>query len=140
MGTKSTAVIVGGCILLLLIFIYLLYVNEQIDKNNAAVLEKITSHKEVTLPRMSNLDKLMIESVVEEYYKKREMNKSHYTKIWSSLKTGIVRGGLGSAIMGNDAPTVLATSAVYGALSGIFKAYDLSTDNTKTFVNKYKQT
>ena len=57
---------IGLCIILFLIFSYLLYVNMLQDVEDEKTLGKIVCHKEVQLPEIRIVDKLIIESVIYE--------------------------------------------------------------------------
>jgi hypothetical protein len=117
---------VGLIVALLLVFIFLLYANIMQDVQNKKKLNEIVCHKEVNLPNIRVVDKLIIESVIEEYWKKRSMNKSNCVKIWNDMKFGFVRGALGGAIIGRDWEGTMSGAVVFSAISGLSKAYTLN--------------
>lgn len=117
---------VGLSVVLFFIFIFLLYKNLIQDAQDGKALDKILCHKEVDLPNIRGVDKLVIESVIEEYWKKRSMNKSNCAKIWNDMRTGFVRGALGGAIVGGDWGGSASGAIVFSAISGLSKAYHLA--------------
>jgi hypothetical protein len=117
---------VGLIVALFLVFIFLLYLNIIQDMQNKKKLNKILCHKEVNLPKIRDVDKLIIESVVEKYWKKRSMNKSNCVKIWNDMKFGFVRGALGGAIIGRDWGGTVSGAVVFSAISGLSKAFSLN--------------
>lgn len=116
---------IGVCVVLLCIFIYLLHINIISDTRNKKKLNKILSHKEIVLPEISVQEKLLVESIIEDYWKKRSMNKSNYAKIMTDVKSGISRGVIAGAIVGGGVNGAIAGAIVYGTISGISKAYTL---------------
>jgi hypothetical protein len=102
-----------------------LYTNILQDIQDEKNLDKIVCHKEVDLPKIKGVDKLVIESVVEEYWKKRSMNKSNCAKIWNDIRTGFVRGALGGAIVGGGWEGSASGAIVFGTMSGLSRAYHL---------------
>lgn len=118
----------GLFIALFMAFIYLVYVNITIDTDNSQKLDNIVCHKEIehALPKIKDVDKLIIESVISEYWRKRNMNKSNCAKIWKEVKSGIVRGALGGAIVGSGLSGAASGAVVFGTLGGLSKAYALS--------------
>lgn len=117
---------IGLSVVLFFIFLFLLYANIMKDIEDEKTLDKILCHKEVDLPKIREVDKLIIESVIEEYWRKRSMNKSKCAKIWGDVKAGIVRGALGGAIMGGGWGGAASGAIVFGTMSGLSKAYHLT--------------
>lgn len=130
---------IGFSVALLFIFIFLLYLNIVKDLQDKKTLDDIICHKEVDLPNIRNMDKLVIESVIEEYWKKRSMNKSNCAKIWNDIRTGFMRGALGGVIVGKGYAGVVSGAFVFGALSGLSRSYHL-TYGKSSFMMDYKHT
>lgn len=125
MTTGLERINIGISIALFVIFLYLLYTNNNIDKKNVMDLDMTVCHKEVILPKIRDIDRLVIESVFSEYWQKRSMNKSNCSKIWSDVKSGVISGALSGAIIGSGASSVIAGGLVGGVISGTMKAYGL---------------
>jgi hypothetical protein len=125
MGNKLKRVNISIMVVMLVLFIFLLYCNITQDAQDATELNGIVCHKEITLPKIKNVDRLMIESVTEEYLRKRSINKSNCAKIWSEIKTGIFRGALGGAIVGGGWDGAASGAIVFGSMAGLFRSYDL---------------
>lgn len=119
---------VSICTVLFIVFIYLLYMNLTIDSTNTRKLDNIICHKEVLhkLPKIKDVDKLVIESVIEDYWRKRSMNKSNCGKIWNEIKGGVLRGIIGGVIVGGGMSGAISGAIVFGSMSGLMKAYNLS--------------
>ena len=130
---------IGLSVVLLFIFIYLLYANIIQDIQDKKILDEIVCHKEVDLPKIRGVDKLIIESVVEEYWKKRSMNKSNCAKIWNDVKTGVVRGALGGAIVGGGWSGAASGAIVFGTMSGLSRSYHLKYGKS-SFLRDHKHT
>jgi len=113
------------CLVLLLIFIYTSYENYQEDSRNRIKLKSIISHKNVELPKIEQTDRLIIESVIEDYWRKRSLNKSNCKKIINSILDGMFRGAMGGLILGRDVKGAANGAIVFGAISGVFKAYNI---------------
>jgi hypothetical protein len=127
------------CIVLFFIFMFLLYKNTVRDIEDSKNLGTILCHKEVKLPHINTIDKLIIESVIEDYWKKRSMNKSNCYIIWDDIKHGFVRGALGGAIIGGSISGAASGAIVFGSISGLFKAYNLTYSQQK-YLMDYKHT
>ena len=138
-GNDLEKINVGLSVVLFFIFLFLLYANIMKDIEDKEILDKIVCHKEVDLPKIRGVDKLIIESVIEEYWRKRSMNKSNCAKIWGDVKTGIVRGALGGAIVGGGWSGAASGALVFGTMSGLSKAYNL-TYGKSHFLREYKHT
>lgn len=130
---------VGLSVALFFVFIFLLHANIVQDLDDEKTLDKIVCHKEVDLPKIRGVDKLVIESVIAEYWKKRSMNKSNCAKIWNEMRTGFVRGALGGAIVGEGWGGAASGAIVFGTMSGLFKAYNL-TYGKASFLRDHKHT
>jgi hypothetical protein len=130
---------VGLSVALFFVFIFLLYANIIQDAQDKKTLDEIVCHKEVDLPKIRDVDKLVIESVVEEYWQKRSRNKSNCAKIWNDMSTGFVRGALGGAIVGGDWGGVASGAIVFSTLSGLSSAYHL-TYGKSSFLRDNKHT
>jgi hypothetical protein len=128
---------IGLNIVLSIIFLYLLYVNIQQDISDTKELDGILCHKEIELPKIKIIDKLMIESVIENYGKNKSRNKSNSAKIWTEIKSGFTRGALGGAIVSSDLGVIFSGALVFGSMSGLFKAYNLIYGST--LVLRYKK-
>lgn len=126
-------------IIILILFIFIFYENYQCDKYNKKELKKIISHKNVELPEISNTERLITESIIENYWKKRSLNKSNSMKIWNSIKSGAFRGAMGGLILGNTTESALQGALVFGTLSGLFKGYNMMYESTIFMLND-KQT
>jgi hypothetical protein len=130
---------VGLSVALFFVFIFLLHANIIQDAQDEKKLDKIVCHKEVDLPKIRGMDKLVIESVIEEYWKKRSMNKSNCAKIWNDMRTGFVRGALGGAIVGGGWGGSASGAIVFSTLSGLSRAYNL-TYGKSSFLRDNKHT
>ena len=139
MSAQSRPLNFGVMVALTLIFLVLLYKNMEIDKKNDAHLGQMVCHKEVKLPSIHDTDVLIIESVIEKYWKKCNMNKSNTAKIWGDIKMGAARGVLGGAIVGSGPVGALTSAVVFGTLSGVSRAYSL-TYGSMSFLNVKKHT
>jgi hypothetical protein len=139
MGKKIKQLNVSVSILLIIIFIFLLYMNIQQDIEDAKVLSTITCHKEVDVPKIKEIDSLVIESIIEKYNKKKAMNISNSESILSDIKIGAVRGVLGGAIMGSGLEGMVISAITFGSLSGLSKAYELKYGHSAV-LNDYKHT
>jgi len=128
-------------IVLFIVFIYLLCLNSEIDKSNDIELNNIVCHKEVekTLPVISNTDRLMLESVISEYWKKRKMNKSNMSKIFNSIENGAMRGVLGGAVLGGGIYGAVTSGIVFGTMGGLLTSYNLTYGKT-VYLNNIKHT
>jgi hypothetical protein len=115
---------IGLGIALFLIFIYLVQCNITQDIMDEKKLDTIVCHKDVELPPMKDIDKLAIESIIEDYWKKRSMNKSNCAKIWGDMKMGIIRGVLGGILIGGGIDGAISGAIMLGGMSGLFRAYN----------------
>lgn len=138
-GTDLSNINVGMSIVLFFIFMFLLHANIMKDIEYARKLDKIVCHKEVDIPKIRGVDKLVIESVIEEYWKKRSMNKSKCSRIWRDLKTGFIRGALSGFITGGGVSGAASGAVVFGMLSGLTQAYH-STYSKPSYLNSNKHT
>jgi hypothetical protein len=139
-GIRGTGKINTGLgIILILIFIYLVQYNIKQDMMDKKELDTIVCHKDVQLPPMKDIDKLAIESIIEDYWKKRSMNKSNCAKIWGEMKTGITRGALGGILIGGGLDGAISGAIMLGGMSGLFRAYNL-TYGKSPFLNPGKHT
>ncbi len=116
----------GFLLITLFVFIFLLQKNWEIDKKNTQELEKMTCHKEVNLPQVSEKNILIVESIIEQYWKKRSMNKSNTSKIWGDVKMGVTRGILGGVLIGGTPASIGTSAFIFGTLSGVLRAYGLA--------------
>jgi hypothetical protein len=139
MGSSFKQFNISACIILFFIFIYLLHGNDAYDNMDKKQLNTIICHKEVDLPDIDITDRLVIESVIEKYNKKRAMNKSNRARILESIKSGIIRGVIGGAIVGKGFEGAASGAVVFGAISGISTAYSLIYDRS-SFLNEKKHT
>lgn len=121
------------CVILLILFMYLIHLNASIDNCKLAKLDNIVYHKNFDLPKIKPSERLVIESVIEDYLKKRKMNKSNCSKIWNNVKNGAMRGALGGAIVGSGISGAAAGAVIFGAIGGLNKAYNL-TNNTSFYL------
>tara|TARA_Y100000389_G_C17244324_1_gene404794 strand:- start:85 stop:504 length:420 start_codon:yes stop_codon:yes gene_type:complete len=124
MGDRLKDINVTLIVVLIIIFIYLLSVNFSIDRKNRKELNNIVSHKEIILPNTGEIERLKIENIIDNYHKKKSMNKSKYSSVLSEIKKGAVRGALGGALLGGDLESTVISSIIYGMISGVFKAYN----------------
>jgi hypothetical protein len=138
-GGKINQLNTGVIILLIIIFVFLLYKNIKQDIDDEERLSNIICHKEVNVPKIKEIDILVIESIIEEYNKKKAMNISNYASIWSDTKKGIFRGVLGGVIIGGGMEGIIISAITFGTLSGFSKAYDLKYGYT-VVLNDYKHT
>ena len=129
----------GLFVAILIMFIFISYKNYNLDINNRNELQKIISHKNVELPKMQETERLMIESVIENYWKKRTLNKSNSRKIWNSIKSGAFRGAMGGLVLGNTTTSALQGAIVFGTISGLFRGYNIMYEDS-VFMLKDKQT
>jgi hypothetical protein len=106
-------------------FAYLIGCNRQIDIDNYARLKGQISHKEVIVPEISFEERIKIESVMADYKRKKNMNKSNVDRIMLGVRDGIVRGALGGAFMGKSVTGSFMGAVVFGAMGGIMKANGL---------------
>ena len=112
-----------------MVLMYLVYVNTLIDGHNFINLSTTISHNEIDkkfLPKVKDIDRLTIESVVSEYMIKKDMNVSNSSKIWTEVKSGVVKGALAGSVIGGGAQGAITSAVVYGTLGGMMKAYTLS--------------
>lgn len=138
---KEKAINIVPFIILIIIFIYLLCLNLEIDKSNDIKLNNIVCHKEVerTLPVISETERLVIESVISDYWKKRKMNKSNMSKIINSIENGAMRGALGGIILGGGIYGAATSGLVFGTMGGLLTSYNLTYGSTK-YLNNIKHT
>lgn len=139
MGNSLEGVNVKLTVVLIIIFIYLLGVNFSIDRRNSKELSNIVSHKEIKLPEAGEIERLKVENIIDNYYKKKSMNKSKSASVLSEVKKGALRGALGGALLGGDLESTIISSIVYGMISGVFKAYNQAYPSTD-FINGNKPT
>ncbi len=130
---------IGFLVVIVCIFIYLLHSNILQDISDNNTLDSIQCHKEVDIPEIKNMDKLVVESIIEEYLKKRAMNKSNYDRIWGDVISGGVKGALSGAIIGGTLISAIEGVIVYGTISGTHKAYTLLYGKDK-FLSPHKHT
>lgn len=123
MGDKDINVTVA--LVLFIVFLYLMQKNMECDERNKAALKAMPCHKEVDIV-VDDDERLKIESVIEDYWKKRAMNKSKCSKVMNSIQTGMIRGALGGAIVGGGMHGAVSGAVVFGSMSGIMKAYNLA--------------
>jgi hypothetical protein len=116
--------VVSFMVLILLCFVY---VHKLIDNSNKLQLQQEVCHKEVKsqLPSVDDSQTLAIENIVENYIKKRSMNKSNISKIWNGMMYGAIFGLASSAIVSPKMPDILASSIVSGIIGGINISYRL---------------
>ena len=133
---------------MLIILMYLTVLNTEIDEQNRKELENEPSHKEIPIEPPTLEEKLKMESVIEQYIKNRNKNKSNCAKmkeeVSSSLFRGIVAGVLlsGGLTDGNVNKIVSGAAAggvVFGTLGGIISGYNLSSRSMK-YVAPHKHT
>ena len=124
-----------------IIIIYLYICNMSIDNNSKRELSNTVCHKEVKdrLPEIDKTDRLIIESVIYDYQKKRSMNKSNCSRIIDSIKKGAFRGAIGGAIVGNGINGSLTGALVFGTINGLMRSYELS-HNKNIFLMNTKDT
>ncbi len=127
------------CLVLVIIFLYLVYCNFIEDTNDKKTLSNIICHKEVKLPDIDEEDRLVMESVIEDYWKKRSMNKSNCSKILGEIKGGAIRGALGGALVGEGLTGAVSGAIVFGLMSGVLKAYNLKYGQ-RSFLHEDKHT
>lgn len=135
MTNKTGGIDIGICIVLMFIFMHLMQLNIVLDRENVHELNNIPSHKEIQLPVISTTSRLVIESVISDYNKKRNMNKSNCAKIMSNIRTGAIRGAIGGAIMGGGLQGALSSAFVFGSLGGIMNAYNLAYSERSYLLN-----
>lgn len=116
---------IGVCICLFIVFLSLLYFNYLKDLDDEKILDNIVCHKEVDIPNIEIQEKLIIESIIEDYNKKKVMNVSNCAKIIRDVKSGISKGVLSGIIVGGGLVGAAVGAIVYGSISGIFTAYNM---------------
>jgi hypothetical protein len=126
-------------VILVIVLIYLVYINHLQDIIDVKNLNNIKCHKEMALPRINRCDKLVIESVIEDYWKKRSMNKSNVSRIINNIRVGVMRGFISGVIIGNSFESITVGALVFGLVSGISTAHNLS-QKTSLFMLKNKPT
>lgn len=124
---------------LICIMVVLIYMNIQQDILDEKTLNSIECHKDIEIPEIKNIDKLVIESVIENYWSKRTMNRSNRIRIYDEIMNGSIKGAIGGAIIGGSALIALEGAVVHGAISGAAKAYNLLYKKTP-FINDNKHT
>lgn len=115
----------GVCICLLIVFIFLLYLNYIQDLDDEKMLDGIVCHKEVDIPSIKMNDKLIVESIIEEYNKKKTMNTSNCARVIGDVKLGISKGIISGVIVSGGIGGAAVGAIVYGSISGISTAYNL---------------
>lgn len=129
----------GLCIISILLLIYLIYININIDISNYELLDKITSHKEVKNIKTDNKNILKIESIIENYRKKRHMNKSNVLEISKNIIEGLCKGVLGGLFAGSSIAASIKSGIIYSTIAGLSTSYTLL-NNKNTYMNIMKQT
>ena len=129
----------GLCIISILLLIYLIYINISIDISNYELLDKITSHKEVKNIKTDKKNILKIESIIENYRKKRHMNKSNVLEISKNIIEGLFKGVLGGMFAGSGVVASIKSGIIYSTISGLSTSYTLL-HNKNTYMNIMKQT
>jgi hypothetical protein len=139
MSTAIQKTNMGLLVVLIFMFIILLYFTILQDIEDGKTLDSIVCHKEINIPDIKCIDILVIESVIENYRKKRAMNKSGYAKVWGDVKNGFIRGAFGGMILGNGIEGAIPGSIVFGLLSGLLKAHSIVYGES-SFLNLKKHT
>jgi hypothetical protein len=116
-------------VVLTLLLLYVLYINSADDRANATVLKHELCHKELNMPDIDPVDKLIIEAICENYDKKKDMNVSKCSKILNEVGLGAIRGTLVGALMGGGLEGAVSSALTFGLVSGLSKGYSLSKEN-----------
>lgn len=115
--------------MLLILFSYLLLCSIENDKVNKKTLENdpyTTLDTKKTFDNLPLEDRIKIESVVDNYFTKRKMNKSQCSKIKKTMFEGFARGALGGLII-NATPGNIANSAItFGVMNGLMVLFRLN--------------
>ena len=125
MSQQHNKLNVGLLCILMIILIYQLFVVSMLDHANNHELKKTICHKEIKLPEISRNDRLIIESIISEYLKKRKMNKSIRIKTCEEFKLGMIRGAIGGLILGGSLEGAVIGAVVFGTMGGLFKTYSI---------------
>lgn len=127
-------------IVLLIILIYLTSYSYREDYIHQLKLNQIPCHREIpeNVQHISIKDRLAIERIIEQYMKKRKMNKSHCKKIISSIRDGMIRGALGGLVMAGS-EGVVSGAVVFGLLNGVMTGWSFRVhDNSFMLDHKHK--
>ena len=116
-------------IISVLYFAYLIQYNMELDADNYMRLSGQVSHKQVIVPNITFEERIKIESVIEDYKKKKTMNKSNINRIVTGIRDGMIRGALGGAFMGKSVEGSILGAIVFGSMGGIMKAHSLVHDH-----------
>lgn len=106
-----------------LILLFLLYENVRQDYKDRYYIQTTICHKKVQIPIITQEERLKIETVLDDYIKRRDKNISKLYKIFSELYVGAMRGVLGAAMLGGGINEMAAGAIVYGTISGFSRAY-----------------
>ena len=87
-------------------------------------------HKDIPMisSTISARERFNVESIIEDYLNKRNMNKSNCSRILSESIKGAARGALGGGLVGGGFEGVMSGALVFGSMSGVMKAYSLAYD------------
>jgi hypothetical protein len=124
--TQGNTLDVKFSISIVIIILYMMYECYRLDKENAHILQNALSHKEVDLPPITDIQKLQIERVIDQYRTKESMNKSNISQVMSSIAKGMLRGAVGGAIVGDGVQGAASGAAVFGIISGLMTAYNIN--------------
>ena len=114
---------IGYVLTVLIILLYLIWVNNKVDQENKIIL--LSLYKPTVNEEISLKERAKIEMVIEEYWKKRSMNKSNCKKIFDDIKNGAVRGCISGIVMGSTPTGILSNAITVGTVSGTIKAFNL---------------
>jgi len=115
-------------IVLLVLFIYILNCSIQRDIENKEQLARdpyTAIDKKKTFADLPLNERLKIESVVDDYFTKRKMNKSHCSKIKKAIFDGVVRGSVGGLIINATIGNIINGATTFGVVNGLMKMYTL---------------
>ena len=95
------------------------------NKKNLADDSYTQANKDNIRRNMPLDERLKIEAVVDNYFTKRKMNKSHCTKIAKAIAEGAVRGALGGIVIDATIGNIANSAATFGVINGLMKIFTL---------------
>lgn len=123
-------------IILLILFLYLFLCSIENDKANKTKLENdpytIIDTKK-TFDSLPLEERIKIESVIDNYFTKRNMNKSQCSKIKKSMIEGFTRGALGGLIINASLGNIANSAITFSVMNGIMKLFTLN-NPSNTFI------
>ena len=111
------------CVIITIMFIYFTHICIVMDTNDIQTLTRITHYNDVKLQPLSQSATLQIENVIENYRKKRQLNKSRFIKVLESMQTGFTRGCLSTIVMGGNVQNSIISGLTMGMASATASAY-----------------